>query len=343
MKLLFTTFSTLALALATVTAAPTQPPVEAPTAEASTQEIWTDETFEALGYAAPAEGQDFVLIDYTLDDSGEIDQMRVLKTSNLDLTDSAAQAVSQFRDKVADSYRDAERIEKIVYFRPDGTGDFDYRIAEPLLGLSASSEKGREGDAFAQNRAGEIYYYGMGDVLPDFEKAFRWFTQAADQGNADAQYNLGVMYQMGEGVDVQPEKAVFWYQQAAEQKQINALNNLGYVYATGFGVEKDDALAVKYYKQAAKLGHATSQFNLAYRYENGQGVEKDVKRAAKYYRQAADQGHEGAMYCLGRLYEMGQGVDRSLADARDWYRQASLQGSMHAQHRLQQLDAAALN
>ena len=49
------------------------------------------------------------------------------------------------------------------------------------------------------------------------QKAVEWYTKAAEQGNAVAQYNLGVCYNFGKGVEKDLQKAIEWYTKAAEQ------------------------------------------------------------------------------------------------------------------------------
>ena len=71
---------------------------------------------------------------------------------------------------------------------------------------------------------------------------FDTVRQAAEQGDATAQFNLAVMYAKGEGVPQDDPEAVRWYRLAAEQGQADAQYGLG-VYATGRGVLKDSVLA----------------------------------------------------------------------------------------------------
>lgn len=68
----------------------------------------------------------------------------------------------------------------------------------------------------------------------------------ADQGNRDAQFNLGKAYHIGLGVPKDYEKALLWYRKAADQGEANAQTNLGMMYANGQGVSRD-------YPQAALL------------------------------------------------------------------------------------------
>ena len=79
----------------------------------------------------------------------------------------------------------------------------------------------------------------------DYATALAGFQNYAEQGNAAAQSNLGVMYANGEGVPEDDAEAVRWYRLAAEQGYAAAQFNLGFMYANGEGVPEDDAEAVR--------------------------------------------------------------------------------------------------
>ena len=63
----------------------------------------------------------------------------------------------------------------------------------------ALNEQAEQGEARAQYKLGVMYDWGYG-VTKDYGQAARWYRRAAEQGDADAQYNLGLMYYHGEGV-----------------------------------------------------------------------------------------------------------------------------------------------
>ena len=128
-------------------------------------------------------------------------------------------------------------------------------------------------------------------------------TKSANGGNAEAQYNLGVMYDNGQGVPQDYERAAKWYQKAADQGLAHAQTNLGLLYDNGRDVPQDYELARIWYQKAADQGFADAQFNLGLTYYNGQGVRKDYKQAAKWLQKAADQGDAEAQYVLMRLSE----------------------------------------
>ncbi len=108
-----------------------------------------------------------------------------------------------------------------------------------LIGLAAPAWAG-----FAEGFAA----YERGD----YATALREFRPLAEQGDAVAQYNLGIMYSKGQGVAQDYAEAVKWYRKAADQGNADAQNNLGHMYSKGRGVSQDDAEAVKWYRKAAK-------------------------------------------------------------------------------------------
>ncbi len=91
-----------------------------------------------------------------------------------------------------------------------------------------------QGDAVARFDLGVMYNNGWG-VPRDYVQAGKWYRLAAAQGNADAQYNLGILYDDGHRY----AEAVKWYRKAADQGLGDAQFNLGLLYATGQGVPRD--------------------------------------------------------------------------------------------------------
>ncbi|ENW3249005.1 sel1 repeat family protein [Neisseria gonorrhoeae] len=87
---------------------------------------------------------------------------------------------------------------------------------------------------------------------------FRENLQAAEQGNAAAQFNLGVMYENGQGVRQDYVQAVQWYRKASEQGGAQAQYNLGLMYYDGRGVRQDLALAQQWLGKACQNGDQNS-------------------------------------------------------------------------------------
>jgi len=76
------------------------------------------------------------------------------------------------------------------------------------------------------------------------------------------QYNLGAMYEKGEGVPQDYKEAVKWYQLAAEQGDADAQYNLGLMHSNGQGISQNDKEAIKWYRLAAEQGNALAQDEL---------------------------------------------------------------------------------
>ena len=94
------------------------------------------------------------------------------------------------------------------------------------------------------------------------DEVVRLWEGAAVQGQAHAQFNLGIMYDQGHGVDVNYKKAIEWYEKAAEQGHADAQYNLGVMYGHGEGVDVNYKKAIEWFEKAAEQGHANAQCNL---------------------------------------------------------------------------------
>ncbi len=126
-----------------------------------------------------------------------------------------------------------------------------------------------QGDAISQYvDATSQYWVGVLFVGEDNAEAVRWFRLAADQGYADAQFDLGFVYANGVAVPKDNAEAVRWYRLAADQGIARAQNNLG--------------------------GYATARFNLGIMYANGEGVLKDSVLAHMWFNIAGANAHETA-------------------------------------------------
>jgi hypothetical protein len=101
------------------------------------------------------------------------------------------------------------------------------------------------------------------------EKHFRW---AAEQGNAEAQINLGMLYYHGLGVAIDYVEAATWFRKAAEQGRVHAQFRLGLMYGAGLGVAIDYVEAATWLRKAAEQGHVDAQKALGWNSEKGRGV-----------------------------------------------------------------------
>ena len=121
----------------------------------------------------------------------------------------------------------------------------------------------------------------------DYATAIREARPLAKQGNANAQFFLGLMYGNGLGVPRDYAKALQWWRKAAEQGVAGAQYNLGIMYDTGRGVPQDYAEAARWYRKAAEQGDARAQVVLGTMYELGRKVPHDHVQAHMLYNLAA--------------------------------------------------------
>ena len=183
-------------------------------------------------------------------------------------------------------------------------------------------KKAEEGDAEAQFDLGVLYDYGEG-AKQNRVKAAEWYRLAAEQGHAKAQFNLGVLHYNGEGVKQNRVEAAKWYRLAAEQKIAAAQFNLGILYSEGEGVKQSQPEAAKWLRLAAEQGIAKAQSALGVVYYIGKGIEQNHAEAAKWFRLAAEQEIDRAQFNLGILYRNGEGVAQSYSEAYIWFSLAS--------------------
>jgi uncharacterized protein len=177
-----------------------------------------------------------------------------------------------------------------------------------------------------------------GDYTAAYEEWLGW----AGNGNAKAQWAVGILYASGLGVQRDPQKAAEWYRKAAEQGLPVAEYELAAMYSSGDGVSQDHSEAAKWYRRSADRGFAWAQYRLAVYYMNGRGVRQDYDEAIKWYLEAAAEGAASAMHNLGWMYEKGKGVRASKKEAIKWYRSAADLGHAGSQHNLGNFYARAI-
>ena len=131
-------------------------------------------------------------------------------------------------------------------------------------------------------------------IRGDYAAALREWRPLAEQGDALAQYNLGMLYRKGRGVPQDDVQARQWYAKAAAQGQAKAQFNLGTLYFNGEGVPKDYPQALRWFRLAADQGEAVAQTKIAIMYDEGQGVSQDIVQAYKWYSLAATNGDKPA-------------------------------------------------
>ena len=220
--------------------------------------------------------------------------------------------------------------------RNAGNGRFYLEKGDYSKALEFFEKAADQGNAEAQYYLGYMYENGFGveQSWKNWQKAAEWYQKAADQNYAPAQYGLGNLYMYNRGVTVSFETAAEWYLKAAEQGNADAQYQLCFMYFGGLGVEKSEKKAFEWGLKAAEQGHAEAQANTGWMYMNGAGVELSFEKALEWNEKAANQGNPNAQCNLGYMYENGEGVTQSYEKAVEWYQKSADQGYARAQYNL---------
>jgi tetratricopeptide (TPR) repeat protein len=121
-------------------------------------------------------------------------------------------------------------------------------------------------------------------VAKDEDEAAKWFLKSAEQGQVDAQTQLGLIKLIFKQEYADADK---WLQKAAEKDDAEAEYMLGLMRLYGWGMEKDYVEAAKWIQRSAEHGSTEAQINIGVMYHRGQGVEKDYTEAYAWWNLAA--------------------------------------------------------
>ena len=215
---------------------------------------------------------------------------------------------------------------------PNREGNAPVRKEKPLANSQTVVIKGENGHT---KKRIEILEAEAAYKSGDYESALSDFQALAATGDRRAQYNLGVMYDKGQGVGRSDETAVRWYSLAANQGHPFAQSNLGIKYDKGKGVPQNSTTAYKWFRKAAEQGHVVAQHNLGFMYSNGRGVSRNDSEAIVWYEKAANQGYAESQSNLGFIYATARGVPRNFANAYKWFHLAASQGNAIAKRNME--------
>ncbi len=151
-----------------------------------------------------------------------------------------------------------------------------------------------QGDVKSQLTLGGMYFDGL-EVSRDIQQAIKYYELAANQGIAEAYYNLGFIsedYGSLFGHESYQE-AIKYYKLAIDKGDSNAHYRLGSMYDKGIGISQDYQEAIKHYKIAAEQGNADAQINLGWMYDEGRGLPQDSILAYKWLNISASFGTGG--------------------------------------------------
>ncbi len=168
------------------------------------------------------------------------------------------------------------------------------------------------------------------------KKIFTITIDAATSGVAQAQNQVGLYYEQGEGVDIDFDEAVYWYQLAANQGHLEAHYNLALMYANGTGVEQNGPQAYHLAKKSAILGYIPAQMYLARLYVSNENMRSE---SLVWLKSLAEKGDGLSQLMLAEFYLSEKEVDGYLIKAEYWLWNAVQQGVPEAQVLLEELYA----
>jgi TPR repeat protein len=152
----------------------------------------------------------------------------------------------------------------------------------------ATQDAAEAGQAKAQYNLGLMYANGVG-VAPDYQQALRWYRKSAEKGYAPAQYILAGKLASGQGVERDLRQALSWYLKASERGNSRALFKLGQMLST-----PQEELAQQCFEQAAEKGVVEAQMIVGARSTSGDDPQASPGKANSWYQKAADSGFPAA-------------------------------------------------
>ncbi|WP_424244807.1 hypothetical protein Dip510_002078 [Elusimicrobium posterum] len=225
-----------------------------------------------------------------------------------------------------------------------------------------------QGKAEAQFLVGAIYFKGLYGFEKNYKDALIWFSKAAAQGfepaagyleffdelsqlildanngDAQAQYELASRFSSGRGVEKQDYlQALKWYEKAAAQNNGSAAFNIGLIYYNGNGVKKDYKKAFQYFNLAKKLDIALADHMLAAMYYYGQGTEKDYSKSLEYYKaysKVAGGIDQPTIYTkIADMYYNGEGTAKNLTEALHYYSLSAKEGDLYSKAMVEKINS----
>ncbi len=169
------------------------------------------------------------------------------------------------------------------------------------------------------------WYMMFGGTAPTSEEKAQQWQRDAEQGNAQAQCELGLAYSKGQGVVHDPAESVKWLRKSAEQGNAEAQENLGQAClkeGTPHSIEE----GIKWFRKSAEQGNAAGQVSLGFGYIIGLGGDLNEAEAIALFRKAANQRDSSGFGALGWVYECGLGVTKDNQVSYGWYLLASRGG-----------------
>ena len=185
-------------------------------------------------------------------------------------------------------------------------------VPKSLIELYA--EDGSNGNTTAMMQVAMMYLNGE-RVEMNIDNAIKWFIKAAYEGEVEAMYKLGHIYE-DDLIDI--SKAFEWFKKGAENDDARCMSNVGRMYYEGVGIEQNKLKAIEWLTQAAENGREWATNKLGQIYKEDSEL-KDYPKAFEWFKKAAEKGDTQAMYNLGSwCYYYGNGTEKNINLSIEW-------------------------
>lgn len=189
--------------------------------------------------------------------------------------------------------------------------------------VAAYRKAAEMGNTDAQCFLGDCYCDGKNGLPKNKKEAYRWYHEAAEQGDAEGQYQVGQMYEYGVAVKKSMKEAARWYRRAASKKHTRATCQLGYCYFYGEGLRMNDKWALRCFRKAVIEGDKEAMYMIGEHYFYGYAVEDDYSEAFNWYKKSAAKNYIPAIYRMGYCFYHGMGVEMDMVKAFSYFQQAA--------------------
>ena len=171
----------------------------------------------------------------------------------------------------------------------------------------------------------KLYHYGQKGVKKSVPLAIHWALAAAEAGNLEAGYQLGILFNIT-GVYCDSSKSDYWIKWSADRGYAPSQVRLGFRYAYFQGGSADLPLSAKWYRMAAEQGDPEGMFQFGACLKHGRGISLDEKVSLEWFKKAAELGNLLALHECGAAYFQGIGVAANDIIAMAYFRLASDSG-----------------
>jgi TPR repeat protein len=146
------------------------------------------------------------------------------------------------------------------------------------------------------------------------------YFKARNQGDAEAQYQIGIVFNGGIGLDKNEDEAIYWFKKSADGNYYKSFWRVGFYYR----MKENFNLAFILYEKGAERGCCYAQCSLGYFYSNGLGTAVNFEKAVYWFQKSVEAGNAVAMNNLGMMYEFGQYLEKNIIKAYELYLKSAM-------------------